>query len=334
MRLNGVVRLKRTSFMRSFTAIVAVAGGLAAAYWFGPQLLAEFRAQQYTPSSHISAIEQRVTLTSAGRRIFYATSPEVQDSGQFNGSCHSVERTTAILGCYYRDRIYLYNVQNSELDGALDVTAAHELLHAAYARLSTFEQHKVDGLVRAAYQKVKNEPTLKRLMEYYKQAEPGAEINELHSILGTTIANLDSELERYYARYFTNRASIVTLNQRYTQVFSELDQQATSLKAKISAEESSLKTETDAYQNELNQLNSDIQSFNQRAVSGDFSSQEFYATRSALSGRVASLNSQQHQLNTRISAYNTMIAEYNKLAVRAQQLNQSMNGVSAPSEVK
>jgi len=182
--------------------------------------------------------------------------------------------------------------------------------------------------------KEKNEPTLKRLMEYYKQAEPGAEINELHSILGTTIANLDSELERYYARYFTNRASIVTLNQRYTQVFSELDQQATSLKAKISAEESSLKTETDAYQNELNQLNSDIQSFNQRAVSGDFSSQEFYATRSALSGRVASLNSQQNQLNTRISAYNTMIAEYNKLAVRAQQLNQSMNGVSAPSEVK
>ena len=334
MRLNGVVRLKRTSFMRSFTAIVAVAGGLAAAYWFGSQLLDEFRAQQYTPSSHISAIEQRVTLTSAGRRIFYATSPEVQDSGQFNGSCHSVERTTAILGCYYRDRIYLYNVQNSELDGALDVTAAHELLHAAYARLSTFEQHKVDGLVRAAYQKVKNEPTLKRLMGYYKQAEPGAEINELHSILGTTIANLDSELERYYARYFTNRASIVTLNQRYTQVFSELDQQATSLKAKISAEESSLKTETDAYQNELNQLNSDIQSFNQRAVSGDFSSQEFYATRSALSGRVASLNNQQNQLNTRISAYNTMIAEYNKLAVRAQQLNQSMNGVSAPSEVK
>ena len=332
--MNGVVRLKRTSFMRSFTAIVAVAGGLAAAYWFGPQLLDEFRAQQYTPSSHISAIEQRVTLTSAGRRIFYATSPEVQDSGQFNGSCHSVERTTAILGCYYRDRIYLYNVQNSELDGALDVTAAHELLHAAYARLSTFEQHKVDGLVRAAYQKVKNEPTLKRLMEYYKQAEPGAEINELHSILGTTIANLDSELERYYARYFTNRASIVTLNQRYTQVFSELDQQATSLRAKISAEESSLKTETDAYQNELNQLNSDIQSFNQRAVSGDFSSQEFYATRSALSGRVASLNNQQNQLNTRISAYNTMIAEYNKLAVRAQQLNQSMNGVSAPSEVK
>ena len=334
MRLNGVVRLKRTSFMRSFTAIVAVAGGLAAAYWFGSQLLDEFRAQQYTPSSHISAIEQRVTLTSAGRRIFYATSPEVQDSGQFNGSCHSVERTTAILGCYYRDRIYFYNVQNSELDGALDVTAAHELLHAAYARLSTFEQHKVDGLVRAAYQKVKNEPTLKRLMGYYKQAEPGAEINELHSILGTTIANLDSELERYYARYFTNRASIVTLNQRYTQVFSELDQQATSLKAKISAEESSLKTETDAYQNELNQLNSDIQSFNQRAVSGDFSSQEFYATRSALSGRVASLNNQQNQLNTRISAYNTMIAEYNKLAVRAQQLNQSMNGVSAPSEVK
>ena len=332
--MNGAAKPKRTSFMRSFAAIVVAAGGLAAAYWFGPQLLDEFRAQQYTPSSQISVIEQRVTLTSAGRRIFYATSPEVQDSGQFNSSCHSVERTTAILGCYYRDRIYLYNVQNDELDGALDVTAAHELLHAAYARLNAFEQQRVDGLVRAAYQKVKDEPTLKRLMEYYKQAEPGAEVNELHSILGTTIANLDSELERHYARYFTNRASIVALNQRYTQVFSELDQQAASLRAKISTEESSLKTETDAYQNELNQLNSDIQSFNQRAVSGDFSSQEFYAARNVLSGRVAALNRRQNQLNARISAYNTMIVEYNKLAVRAQQLNQSMNGVSAPSEVK
>ena len=111
--------------------VVVAAGGLAAAYWFGPQLLDEFRAQQYTPSSQISAIEQRVTLTSAGKRIFHATSPEVQDSEQFNSSCHSVERTTAILGCYYRDRIYLYNVQNNELDGALDVTAAHEPVKAA-----------------------------------------------------------------------------------------------------------------------------------------------------------------------------------------------------------
>ena len=332
--MNGAAKPKRTSFIRSFAVVVVAAGGLAAAYWFGPQLLDEFRAQQYTPSSQISAIEQRVTLTSAGRRIFHATSPEVQDSGQFNSSCHSVERTTAILGCYYRDRIYLYNVQNNELDGALDVTAAHELLHAAYARLNAFERQKVDGLVRAAYQKVKDEPTLKRLMEYYKQAEPGAEVNELHSILGTAIANLDSELERHYAHYFTNRASIVALNQRYTQVFSELDQQAASLKTKISTEESALKTETDAYQNELNQLNSDIQSFNQRAASGDFSSQEFYAARNMLSGRVAALNRRQNQLNARISAYNTMIVEYNKLAVRAQQLNQSMNGVSAPSEVK
>ena len=332
--MNGAAKPKRTSFIRSFAAIAVAAGGLAAAYWFGPQMLDEFRAQQYTPSSQISAIEQRVTLTSAGKRIFHATSPEVQDSEQFNSSCHSVERTTAILGCYYRDRIYLYNVQNDELDGALDVTAAHELLHAAYARLNAFERQKVDGLVRAAYQKVKDEPTLKRLMEYYKQAEPGAEVNELHSILGTTIANLDSELERHYARYFTNRASIVALNQRYTQVFSELDQQAASLKTKISTEESALKTETDTYQNELNQLNSDIQSFNQRAASGDFSSQEFYAARNVLSGRVAALNRRQNQLNARISAYNTMIVEYNKLAVRAQQLNQSMNGVSAPSEVK
>ena len=165
-------------------------------------------------------------------------------------------------------------------------------------------------------------------MEYYKQAEPGAEINELHSILGTTIANLDSELERYYARYFTNRASIVTLNQRYTQVFSELDQQATSLRAKISAEESSLKTETDAYQNELNQLNSDIQSFNQRAVSGDFSSQDdFSRQRRALQAELSELNSRRNNLNSEINSYNSGVLRLRELGVKIDELNKSLDSV-------
>ncbi len=50
-------------------------------------------------------------------------------------------KRNAILGCYNpssRD-IYIYNVTNSELDGVKEVTAAHEMLHAAWERLSESE---------------------------------------------------------------------------------------------------------------------------------------------------------------------------------------------------
>ena len=51
---------------------------------------------------------------------------------------------------------------------------------------------------KKAYQKVKNEPEIAKAMEYYREAEPGAELDELHSIIGTTIGDnrLDSENSR------------------------------------------------------------------------------------------------------------------------------------------
>ena len=130
------------------------------------------------------------------------------------------------MGCYYGDRIYLFDVENAELAGAKEVTAAHELLHAQYARLNIFERPRVDAMIKKAYQKVKNEPEIAKAMEYYREAEPDAELDELHSIIGTTIGELDSDLEQYYARYFTDRASIVAKNQAYTTVFTRVNARA------------------------------------------------------------------------------------------------------------
>ena len=324
----------RHSFRKGFFAAVVFLAIAAAAYFYGFQTLDMVRAASFTPSSQLSGVEERIELTDTGTRIFRATSPAIEDSDQFNSDCQSTERTTAILGCYYRDKIYLYNVQNEELDGALETTAAHELLHAAYSRLNFFEKQRVDALINAQYEKVKDDETIKELMSYYSEAEPGEETNELHSILGTTIASLDSELEEYYARYFEDRAVVVALSQKYTQTFASLEAQAEEYKTKIASEEAALETAISDYKSDLSQLNSDIQSFNQRAQSGDFTSlAAFQSSRSTLAARVSALNQQQAELNSRIEAYNDMIAEYNALAVRANQLYQSINGVTAPSEI-
>jgi hypothetical protein len=311
--------------------LAAVAAG---AYFYGPVAVDAVRASEFHPSSTIATIDSRIDLTTRGQQIFYATTPTVEERDAFNTDCQSVERTAAILGCYVRDRIFLYNIQSTELDGALEVTAAHEMLHAAYARLNVFEQSRVDAMINAEYAKIKDNPDIKQEMQYYAQAEPGEEVNELHSIIGTTIKDLPADLEQYYARYFTDRAAIVAMNAKYTAVFDEVNQQALTLQARITGEAADIKTASAQYNADLTQLNSDIESFNERASGGDFSSQyAFNTARDVLLSRIQQMKDRQVALNEEIDLYNADVAEYNRLAVRAKQLNQSINGVEAPNSI-
>ena len=317
--------------LASLLVFVAIAAG---AYFYGPTAIDAVRASSFHPNADIVSVGSRIGLTTRGQQIFYATAPVIEDRDAFNSNCESIERTAAILGCYVRDRIYLYNIQSSELDGALEVTAAHEMLHAAYARLNIFEQARVNKMINAEYAKIKDNPDIKQEMQYYAQAEPGEEVNELHSIIGTTIKDLPSDLEQYYAHYFTDRAAIVAMNTKYTAVFDEVNQQASDLQDKITSEAAAIKQASAQYNADLTQLNSDIESFNERATGGGFSSQyAFTVAHDALSARIQQMKDRQATLNQQIDTYNADVAEYNKLAVRAKQLNQSINGVEAPDSI-
>lgn len=333
-RLESSPPKKRRAVSR-LVALCAVLGLTVGVFFYGSVAADWVRASQFTPTKQLAGVAARIDFSDRGQQIFYATAPAIQEKVDFNKSCTSTERTVAILGCYYLDRIYLYNINNAELDGTLEVTAAHEMLHAAYHRLNYFERRRVDAMVSAEYEKVKNQPEISQTMQYYKTAEPGAELDELHSIIGTTLANLPSELERYYAQYFDDRAAVVALNAKYNEVFSELNAQADELQKKIDSEGQALKADTASYQIGLTQLNFDIKSFNDRADAGAFRTQsEFTTARAALERRVAELDAQRTALNARVDAYNAAIEALNKLAVHANQLNESMNGVEeAPNEV-
>lgn len=315
-------------------ALMAVISIAVGGFFYGQTAFDTYRASTFAPPAAVAAVEGSIKLTPTAQRTFRATQPAIEASDQFNAHCKSTERTAAILGCYYGDKIYLFDVENPELAGAKEVTAAHELLHAQYARLNIFERPKVDAMIKKAYQKVKNEPEIAKAMEYYREAEPGAELDELHSIIGTTIGELDSDLEQYYARYFTDRASIVAKNQAYTAVFTRVNVRAEALQSKLQSAAKQIKQDVEAYQSDLSQINADINSFNERARSGEFSSQaDFTVARSALQQRISAINARQSSLNSRIKAYNDDVATLKSLAVKADQLNQSINGVAAPAGV-
>lgn len=322
-------------FLRAATTTAIVLAIGVGVYFYGWTALDFLVSSTFSPSSEIVEIERKIDLTEPGRRIFYATRPAIETGEDFNQHCQSNERTAAILGCYYLDRIYIYDVKSDELTGAKEVTAAHEMLHAAYARLNYFEKRNVNAMIERAYEKVKDDPEIAKAMEYYSQAEPGAELDELHSILGTTIAELDSDLENYYKKYFDNRAKIVSMNAEYNQVFAQVERRSEELRAKIESQAAAIKAESEVYQADLTRLNTEIATFNARANrSGGFASQaEFAAARQNLQARIESLNARRESLNSQIEIYNENVAELNSLAVRAKELYQSINGVSAPSGV-
>ena len=297
---------------------------------YGPRVYDSVLASQFSPAPEVRSVKERLDLTQRGSDLLLASQTKIEPKDQFNANCESTERTAAILGCYYMRKIHLYQVNNPDLDGAVEVTAAHEILHAAYERLNFLERKQVDSLIEDEYVTLRKNPVIAEEMAYYRKAEPGAELNELHSIIGTTIKDISPALEKYYSQYFNDRAAIVSLNEKYNAVFSRINEQANLLQAEIDTLKPQVQSSLASYELERKQLEQDVQSFNERADSGGFGSQfEFTVARNTISARVAAMNVRMEQVNQLVATYNAKIEQLNSLSVKASEYNESINGAEA-----
>lgn len=296
------------------------------------QVLDDVALWNYKPSTQIAAIADRTTMTDQARRIFYASHPELDDAATFNQACGQSEQGSAILGCYTGLKIYIYNVADPRLDGIHEVTAAHEMLHAAYQRMSASEKSTVDALLEKEYAKLQKDPDFADRMALYARTEPGQRDNELHSIIGTEVASLDPALEAHYAQYFTNRAAVVALHDHYASIFTNLHDQAAQLSTQMQQLQQSITTKSNQYASDSQQLSSDIAAFNQRANSGGFSSSaQFASDRQSLLARVDQLNATRTDINNMIAQYDDLVKQYNAIATQTNQLNQSLSSNLAPA---
>ena len=185
------------------------------------------------PTPEVVELADRTSMSSFGRRIFFASVPSIDDAEELNENCSDIETTMIILGCYARGRIHVFNVRDERIVSAKYVTSAHEMLHAAYARLSKSEREWVNRLLEEAYHYAGRDDDLRDVMAEYARVEPEQRYNELHSILGAEQAELFPELEKYYARYFTDRGIIVDMAAQYRKVFKNLEAEQDQLKAQL-----------------------------------------------------------------------------------------------------
>jgi uncharacterized protein YukE len=312
--------------MKSFWKIV---GGtvsaiiLAGTIWvfFNIQTTVDwFRLRNYEPSPEISQLAIDASLSDKGRRLFYVHYPELLDKSNFQGKCTNTEETI-VLGCYLsRDKIYVFDVDDDRLEGVEQVTAAHEMLHAVYDRLSDSEKEEIDMLVLEYFNNSGDE-RLKKSIESYKRRDPSVVPNELHSILATEIRELPQELEIHYSKYFVDRLSVVTLSEAYESEFTKLedqieeyDTQLARLSANIESQEVQLEQLGVALtqeQSRLDSLRSDPSIYNSAV-------DEF-------NQKVREYNNLLESLKNDIAEYNIMVEKRNSIAVEEQGLIEAID---------
>jgi|GEM_PF-378578 len=279
-----------------------------------------WRMRGYQPPAPISQLAAQDTMTSYTKHLFYLNKPQLLSSvGSFRKYCPENE-DTIVLGCYHpgEQGIYIYNVKDPSLQGVAQVTAAHEVLHAIYGRLSSQERTHVDDLLNDYYKHGLTNERVKGEIQLYQKTEPHDVTDEMHSTFGTEIADLPPALENYYKRYFTNRQTIVNYEQKYEAAFTSRqttiqkeDKQLASLKQQIADKESDL---TDQL-SQLKAARSQLDDLLANGDSGTYNSQvaDYNAKVNAYNAGVADLQQQIGQYNQLVAARNLVAGELTTL---------------------
>ncbi|MBQ2660989.1 hypothetical protein IJF93_02880 [Candidatus Saccharibacteria bacterium] len=289
-----------------------------------------YRGMSYQPTAEMSEIKERLNLTSRGAFVFDATWPELKSQDEFNLHCRTSDMGAAILGCYTEGNIYVYNIEDEELNGIRELTTAHELLHAVYARMSDGEKEKLEPVLKRVYEA--NLDTLEADVSTYGESE---KLEEIYVRAGTEIKKLPDVLEQNYAEIFANQDNVVDFYESYIAVFKEVEAKMEALGDELTTMKAGLEATIVEYERRFAQLNADIVSFNSCAdVAGCFKTEEeFEARRQQIVDEHDALNAMYNELNDLIEIYNVKVEEYNSNAMRGRELNRIINSSAKPDGV-
>jgi hypothetical protein len=292
------------------------------------RVIDQFTVWNYTPPAAIADYATRADLTDEGRFLLYASTPSISTGKAFDDACATRQEGVGILGCYLPTTrtVHLFDVTDARLDGLDEVVASHEMLHAAWDRMSDAERSALAPLLEAEAAKRVDDKDLTDKLAFYAASEPGERLNELHSILGTEYAALSPTLEAHYSVYFKDRSVVVGLHDKSSAVFIEQQKQITDLTNQINALAAAIDADYAAYNSGYDSLSADVATFNANAESGAFSSQsEFEDARSALIARQADLDAQYQSISTRHAQYDGLVAQLSSLNAQVDELNRSIN---------
>jgi len=309
--------------------------GLVVAYVQRDNIRDLFTVWNYEPTSVIEGYIERTSMSDRGEFLFKASQPVVTEGEDFNDTCGALEEGTGVLGCYLpsTQTILLFDVTDDRLDGVEEVVAAHEMLHAAWDRMSASERSELEPLLEAEAEARSDDKKFSDRMALYARVEPGERLNELHSIIGTELQDLSPALEAHYAEFFNDRTAVLTLHLGSEAVLTDIEDRATALVEKLDALNTEIEADYKRYNDGFDDLNNDVDAFNAKNNSFGFSNQaEFDAERNALIAREAKLVKLFASIEKRSDRYAELLEDLKALNSTTAELNEGLNIVPRESE--
>lgn len=286
-------------------------------------------AYQFEPSEDIKRYVDEAGLSAMGELYLMASQPQVVPAVEFDRYCTRSEPGIGVLGCYtLRDqRIYLYDVTDPRLTPMEPVVAAHEMLHAAWARLSAEEHDRLAVLLEEGFAMLPPDHELRSRIQSYEANNPASRIPELYAILGTEVANLPADLEAHYSIYFDDRMKCVRMAEKFYAVFEALVEERDLLVLNLESRSAEIEGLKFTYEETAAALRRDILAFNEKApIPGAFPSRsEFEATRAALIDRQNRLTGMRTSLEAKIAEFNALLEDLTRLNNELSELNRGIN---------
>ncbi len=289
-----------------------------------------WKLQNYSPPATISALATDSTMTDYSRRVFYVNQPTL-DKENFVQNCpNSRKEQSIVLGCYHSNQngIFLQKVVDPRLYGVEQVTAAHEMLHAGYDRLSTSERERIDALLEDYYNNQLKDERIIETIDAYKITEPNDIVNEMHSIFATEIPNLPTELEQYYKKYFKDRQQVVAFAQRYQSEFSSREAAVAAADKKIAilkTQKESIEADIDSRQAAIDNKRAELE-----ALRDTENISAFNANVPVYNNMVVSFNFRVRELRAIISEHNALVERRNAIALEENELVKSLSSDVSP----
>lgn len=311
---------QRRSYKRLLGSLllIAICTGV---FWQRQNILDWWNLRNYTPSINAAQLATETTMTNYGRRIFYVQKPELQEKAAFYKSCEEGE-TTIVLGCFKPNNgIYILNVTDDRLHGVEQVTAAHEMLHAAYARLSYRDQQRLSTQLTNAYAAVRD-TNIRSKIDLYRTS--GADVsNELHSILATEVAILPDELESYYSKYFSERKKIVNFAVAYQSEFTRRKEMVDTLDAKLKELETTIVANNKALDEQQAAIQAEGKRLDSLLNQGQI--EAYNSGVAAYNKSLIPFRSAIAQTKQLVEQYKTILSQRNQVAAEAQELEKALD---------
>lgn len=193
------LQLRRHSKIDILLLLVVAVGGFFAVK-YATAIGDTWHSWFYRPSPAIQMLADDAGMNARGKQLFYRFSPQMVGAAMLDSHCGS-----ATLGCAEGRHIYILQSSDTTQQERNIVTAAHEMLHIAYSRLSGGDkqvlQHEIDQLLSSNDGAVAR--SIREQLQTYSRADY---YNEAHSYIGSEMANAGPGLNAYYGRYFADRS--------------------------------------------------------------------------------------------------------------------------------